>query len=488
MPPGRTHNMEHHVYSAAQQLGNLFTQPVQKPSMCIDDKRAQWRLSGALGPMDSRFNSYSTVHDHFMPWPTQRPIMASYPVQLQALQSQRVATISTYTREPLPKQLKGNCMPKSQHDRHLGTDPSCRKINIDPFSVLGYSTMTTESPVLENQAAHALTTLRSRQDRAQPFTDTCTTSLLCQQQACSKNDCPSSSQVICPAEEIEARFCDGNCVGSLCIGVGCPYNVDPYGYHGFDHGDCSDFWACQWACDLETCNITSSDNENNPDYVEYGQRDGQNNQECLTALVGRNPHEVLRTNPTERQDDTEVHCSLDEFTALMDADEASIDWRFQSCHNQPHISERHWKNSQVADTTNGNINRHLHSKQRPGSSHSDSNLRSSSSTDVSASSSPTLVQLLEANTDGYTCMWVMDQASGQICGFTCGWGNNMQAHIEANHIEPQLSGGESGRRKSAIKIPRSLTCKWNNCKHNLQKKVLRSTQALRQHTFTHSGC
>ena len=458
--------------------------------MCIGDEHAQRSSPGTLGQYGVHFNSSPDIQDRFMPWHMQPQTLDSYPSQLQTLYSQQTPAASALIKPSIAKPLRRDLISRWPRAQPLGVRLShhSSKTVLDPLLTPSYSITTAESPIRESQAAHALTTLRSRQDQAHLYIDTCTTSLLCQQQACSKNDCPSSSQVICAAEEIEARFCDGNCAGSLCTGVGCPYNVDPYGYHGFDHEDCSDFWSCQWACDLETCNITSPYTGNNLDYVAHDRSNNHHSPERLTTSVEEFAQEFSKIREPDGRANNEMRCSIYEFTALMDADAADVDWHFQSCHGQPDTFGCHWKKCQTADSTNDSLDQHSLSKNRSYSSYPNSDIRSSPSTNISTSASPTLVQLLESKSDGYTCMWITDQVSRVICGFSCGHGNDMQAHIETNHIEPQLSSAELGRRKSLTKTPRSLSCRWKDCKHNLQTKTLRSTQALRQHVFTHSGC
>ena len=476
--------------SAAQQIENFLTASAHTQPMRMGNEHNQRSSPAALGHNDVRLNSSFDIQNRSLPWHTQPQMLDPYPFRLQTLHSQRPPSALALIKQPIARPLRKGLMhrsPRLQPFRIRLGDHSSNTI-LDPLLRSSCSMTTTESPILESQAAHALTTLRSYQDQAEPHVDTCTTSLLCQQQACSKNDCPSSTQVICAAEEIEARFCDGNCAGSLCTGVGCPYNVDPYGYHGFDHEDCSDFWSCQWACELETCNITSPYNDNNLYHVAHDQSNIHHFPEHLTASLQTFSPEMSKFGHPDHPDGKKMHCSIDEFAALMDADAADVNWHFQSCHGQPDTFGRHWKNCQITDTTNDSLDQHYHSKTRPYISHSSSDIRSSPSTDMSASSSPSRVQQHETNFNGYTCMWITDQVSRTICGFSCGHGNDMQTHIETTHINPQLSSVEPGRRKSLTKFPRSLSCRWKDCKHNLQKKTLRSTQALRQHVFTHSGC
>ena len=487
MPLRRKHNTGNLVNSADQQIKNFPTPSNQILTMCMDVEHARQLSPAALGQNGIRFNSSPDLQDRHMSSHMQPHILDSCPAQVQMLSSQRTASASALSESNIVKQLPQDLMLKILDPRPLESCPGYLSSDTT-LNTLFTPVVPIAAPILESQAAHALTTLRSRQIQTQSYIDTCTTSLLCQQQACSKRDCPSSSQVICAAEEIEARFCDGNCAGSLCTGVGCPYNVDPYGYHGFDHSDCSDFWSCQWACDLETCDITTSYKDTSLDPVADDRTNNHRSLGRLTEPVDTISQQLSGITPQDYRASNEMHCSIYEITPLVDADAADIDWHFQSCHSQPDIFGCHWKNCQTAGSINNIADQHSLSKDRPYRSHSNSDTRSSPSTDVFTLSSPALIQQLKPNMEAYTCKWITDQGSRMICGFSCGHGNDMQAHIETNHIEPQLSSAELGRKKSLTKFPRSLSCHWQDCKHSLQRKTLRSTQALRQHIFTHSGC
>lgn len=362
-------------------------------------------------------------------------------------------------------------------------------------SFIQNSTSNTQHPILDHQAAHALTILRSSHDQAQIHTETCLTSTLCQEQACPKNDCPSNTQIICPAEEIEAQFCEGNCVGSLCTGVGCPYSTatitayDPYGYHGYDTGDCSDFWSCQWACDLDTCNIAPPNNQISLQCVtgnEFGPQQHGNYAPYFPDPIER--VEPVRTDYSNTNNENGMLCSIEAFADSIDLDEMVLNQHYQNCHNPLPSVECHWRHCPIDMTTGLSVGQRSDIPRLQQSTTEEPDSRPSPSINNSPSSPLTYPLSVDAKTNGYKCMWIVHQASGTLCSFTCHLGNDMQAHIESAHIDLLPSTGGSSQRTNALRRSPLIICQWKDCKHSIQKKVLRSSKALKQHVFTHSRC
>ena len=83
---------------------------------------------------------------------------------------------------------------------------------------------------------------------------------------------------------------------------------------------------------------------------------------------------------------------------------------------------------------------------------------------------------LEVGEEGSRCMWITDNSSGQVCGMTFKDGNDLQDHVDKEHVWTN-----EGNTTGIV-----LLCRWLNCKRD--GKPLQNKEKLRRHLFTHTGC
>ncbi|MCJ1426675.1 hypothetical protein MMC29_004578 [Sticta canariensis] len=76
---------------------------------------------------------------------------------------------------------------------------------------------------------------------------------------------------------------------------------------------------------------------------------------------------------------------------------------------------------------------------------------------------------------GSRCMWLTDESSGQVCGKTFSDGNELQLHVDQEHVWTR-----EGNTTGVV-----LLCHWLDCKRN--GKPLQNKEKLRRHLFTHTG-
>lgn len=74
------------------------------------------------------------------------------------------------------------------------------------------------------------------------------------------------------------------------------------------------------------------------------------------------------------------------------------------------------------------------------------------------------------------CMWLTDESRGQVCGKTFSDGNELQLHVDQEHVWTK-----EGNTTGIV-----LLCRWLDCKRN--GKPLQNKEKLRRHLFTHTGC
>ena len=301
-------------------------------------------------------------------------------------------------------------------------------------------------PILDHRAAHTLTYLRSGSDGDISCFNR-STSFPCEEQVCTKDDCPEA-KVICPAEKIEAQFCDGNCAGRLCTGAGCPYdnNVPASLFCNLDPGN-------------GVCNIPHQG-------ALHGNFGGSmetlDPQDCLLQCGGLSPHGKAHTTYGDK-----FLCHDGDCPPFLDV---GICYD-PSCISPAELAQCYWQhwNPELTRQDNPMESMTTIHKHPP-----------------SVSSTPVSGDELEGSRASKTCLWVIDTASERICGFTCQHGNELQKHLEETHFDSQKP--QRGQSKGSSSTKKALVCQWKDCKHHLQQKTFGQMQALRQHGYTHSGC
>ena len=311
---------------------------------------------------------------------------------------------------------------------------------------LTYKTCMVNLPIIDHRAARTLTYLRSGSEGESSCFNR-STSFPCEERVCTKDDCPET-KVICPAEKIEAQFCDGNCAGRLCTGAGCPYD-----------NDMSASLLCNWDPDNGVCNIphqgTLHDNFG-------GSLEPLDPQNCLLQCVGLSPHGKQHFTNGNR-----FLCHDGNCPPFLDADicydPSCIPHDEEAQCNGQHCNPALTRQDKLMEPMKAI---HQHS--------------------TSGSSTPVSRDELDGSITSKTCLWVVGTAPEQLCDFTCQHGNELQKHLEETHFNPQKPQRSQKRPSSSTK--KALICRWKNCKHHLQNKSFGQMQALRQHGYTHSGC
>ena len=345
-----------------------------------------------------------------------------------------------------------------------------------------------DCPKPDHRAAHVLTVLRSDQGSSQPcFIGGVTT--ICQQQICTKDDCPPDTQLRCPSEDVEAQRCPGNCAGRVCNGTGCPYNITcalAQTSHEYQRVTNNDLWPCGWPSNTMTCNVpiprcpTAKPFDFNGDMASLHSQDHPS--ACNGVLLHKQQSEL--NNSLQHHIPNEFNCSLNRCCDLWGACEDDPCTYSDVCHDQLQWDQCLWDDCSWVP---GNIE----------NGERQTNIPSCQLGTVSAQSltkSPSAVPSIASGINGGAknlatrCLWVVDQSSGQLCGFSCDHVNDLQTHMERAHIDPQVARSESGQKRASSRVPKTLVCKWEGCKHYEQKKTFRQTQALKQHVITHSRC
>ena len=118
----------------------------------------------------------------------------------------------------------------------------------------------------------------------------------------------------------------------------------------------------------------------------------------------------------------------------------------------------------------------LQNNTRPSSSSSTSNLASQHS---HAQLSLPQVEPMVNDSEKHSCFWTLETMTNSICAASFANENDLQAHIEKDHLS-DLSSRTSPLGTAVF------VCKWRGCKskgtpHNGKDK-------LRKHTYTHTGC
>ncbi|MCJ1406970.1 hypothetical protein MMC19_001040 [Ptychographa xylographoides] len=337
----------------------------------------------------------------------------------------------------------------------------------------------------DQQAAHALTELRSSHEKITGQNGILPA--LCPPQACTKNDCPSETQIICPAEEIEAWRCDGNCEGQLCTGTGCPYNgmFDNLqlvsAHRDVDGFDCSALW-CPWPCDLETCNFDNQKLRSvhlEPQTVCIQDHRPQNDGHFQEHYVD---YPLPSGGFQHSMEGSISHCAV-----FVGPDHGKIAPRQQFCLAQIQDSNFHWKDCQLDPTSPVHfVEQSYDNCLSPNRAESADNAHPSHSPSTSGSS---VLEASEAHRAlEHKCMWSTDRHMGLTCGFPCENSKQLQEHIEQKHVATQQTQTASTQDMVSSQPPKLPFCQWEGCKHSSRRKAERSRQALQQHICTHSGC
>lgn len=77
----------------------------------------------------------------------------------------------------------------------------------------------------------------------------------------------------------------------------------------------------------------------------------------------------------------------------------------------------------------------------------------------------------------YTCEWLLDTSSSQICGMQYQNPFDLQTHMDRDHL---------WTTHLRSKTPQVISCNWQNCKRN--GKTFQNKDKLRRHLFIHTGC
>ncbi|MCJ1262790.1 hypothetical protein MMC22_002660 [Lobaria immixta] len=77
--------------------------------------------------------------------------------------------------------------------------------------------------------------------------------------------------------------------------------------------------------------------------------------------------------------------------------------------------------------------------------------------------------------EGSTCRWITDRSIGQVCGLTFNDGNELQSHVDREHVQ-----SNEGNTTGTV-----LLCRWLDCKRD--GKPLQNKEKLKRHLFTHTG-
>jgi hypothetical protein len=346
-----------------------------------------------------------------------------------------------------------------------------------------------DCPKPDHRAAHVLTVLRSGYDQGTScFSGTMAT--LCQQQVCTKDDCPPDTQVRCPSEDIDIQQCDGNCAGRLCSGVGCPYNIPcalvQSPFETYD-SPVDDLWSC---ASPHIPNHRSAPSYRGPFPQHYGFNYDTKGLDHLfpcsdhhcqgSTLTQSHPQPIIRNDivcsttseccdlwePCE-----EPSCNFEEFCNFHTQGD---DCLLAHCDQASTILDKGKALNKVSPIPQPALD----------TGHPFSPINSSSNTTPFSTSDS------DSKTSGtkVMCKWVTNQSSGEVCGYCCEHGNDLQAHIEHVHINTPASKVGARQKKGSSRQQKDLLCRWQGCKYHLQKKSFGQTQSLKQHTYTHSGC
>jgi len=348
-----------------------------------------------------------------------------------------------------------------------------------------------DCPKPDHRAAHVLTVLRSSQGSSPPcYVGSMTT--ICQQEICTKDDCPPDTKLRCPSEDIEAQQCPGDCAGQVCNGIGCPCSTTcarvPFSYE-YPRIPNNETWPCNWPSHTAICNVPATGDPAAKEYDFDGDVFSLHSQKHSSACNGV----VFQKQQPEKGDRFQYQaaddfgCSLNQCCDVFQICEADPCNYSDFCHIQ-----LQWDQclSDDCNLATANLER--------GEGHSDASCLLSSPLETvsgspstkSASVVPSTASEGDSETKNMvtTCLWIVDQLSGQLCGFFCNQGNDLQTHIERVHIDPQVTKFEPGSKRASSRASKSLVCRWEGCKHHEQKKTFRQTQALKQHVITHSRC
>lgn len=345
-----------------------------------------------------------------------------------------------------------------------------------------------DCPKPDHRAAHVLTVLRSNQGSSPPcFIGGVTT--ICQQQICTKDDCPPDTQLRCPSKDVEAQQCPGDCAGRVCNGTGCLYGTActvVQTSHEYPKVMNDDMWPCGWPSNTMICNAPTPRCPTARPFDFNGNMASLHSQDHSPACNGI----YLQKQPSEKTNLVQPHitndfgCSLNQYCDFWEVCEGDPCNYCDVCHDQLRWDQCLWADCSLVT---GNIEK----GERPIDVQGNQVGRVSSQLPTKSTSA---VPSMASESNGGAkhiatrCLWIVDSSSGQLCGFSCDHGNDLQTHIERAHIDPQVAKSETGHKRASSRVPKSLVCRWEGCKHHEQKKTFRQTQALKQHVITHSRC
>ena len=343
-------------------------------------------------------------------------------------------------------------------------------------------------PKPDHRAAHVLTVLRSSQGSSPPcFIGGATT--ICQQQICTKDDCPPDTKFRCPSEDIEAQQCPGDCAGRLCNGAGCPYNTTcALAQTAYEHPKVpnNDMWICGLTYDTTICSPPAR-NGSITKQVDFNGNMASLHSRDYSLACNFQKHPPEQNGLSQHHIADDFGCPLSQgcdFLGICEADPCDYN---DFCHNQFQWDQCMWDDCSSTTAALEGGGGHAEVSRLPSSP---LEIVSDPPSAKSASAVPSMPSESKGGVKhmATACLWIVDRSSGQLCGFSCDHCNDLQSHIERTHIEPQVVKSESGQKRASSRVPKSLLCRWEGCKHNEQKKTFRQTQALKQHVITHSRC
>lgn len=385
-------------------------------------------------------------------------------------------------------------MPESAAQQAYGAHPSQRPIPPSSPSatiLAGCHMNEADCPKPDHRAAHVLTVLRSCQGSSPPcYVGGVTT--ICQQEICTKDDCPPDTKLRCPSEDIDAQQCPGDCAGQMCNGIGCQYTTTcalaPIS-HEYPLVPKNETWPCSWSAHTAIRNAPTPRDTAAKQFDFDGNMASLDSQNYSPACSGvfLQKQQSEKGDPFQSQVADDFGCSINRCCDVFQVCEADPCNYSDFCHTQLQWDQCLWDDCTLATTNLERGEGHKDTSRLPSSP---LGTMSDSASTKSASAVPSTASDNNGGTKhiATTCLWIVDQSSGQPCGFSCDQGNNLQTHIERTHIDPQLMKSDSGPKRASSRAPKSLVCRWEGCKHHEQKRSFRQTQALKQHVLTHSRC